>query len=127
MSVVDKRIAQLTYRAVVQDIRPRDWRASPLLFDLHAVLVCRDAEELPAVRVPLCEFRGADDAGGQVREVLEVRRKISLVSTVYAGYIRKASEAYMNEMWGNLRRLRRPASGNISSCWRGNANTYLSF
>lgn len=88
-----KRIAQLTYRAVVQNIRPRDWRASPLLFDLHAVLVCRDAEELPAVRVPLCEFRGADDAGGEVHEVLEVRRKISLTSTVYAGYIREASEA----------------------------------
>jgi len=88
-----KRIAQLTYRAVVQNIRPCDWRASPLLFDLHAVLICRDAEELPAVRVPFCEFRGADDAGGEVHEVLEVRRKISLTSTVYAGYIREASEA----------------------------------
>ena len=69
---------------MVQDLRPHDWRASALLFDFHAVLLCRDAEELPAVRVPLCEFRGADDASDEVREVLEVGRDLI---ALYASHI----------------------------------------
>ena len=58
--------------AVLQDIWPYDGRSDALLGDLHALLNGRDTTELSAVRVPFCEFWGADDADGAVYELLEV-------------------------------------------------------
>ena len=56
----------------MQDIRSHDRRPDALFRDLHALFHGRDAEELPVVRVPFREYRGADHAGGTVFEVLEV-------------------------------------------------------
>ena len=51
---------------------PYDSGADFLFGDFHAVRACGDAEEPAAVRVPCCEFWGADHAGISVYSVLEV-------------------------------------------------------
>lgn len=51
---------------------PNDGRAHRLCRHVHALLHGRYAEELPPLRLPFSEFRGAVDAGGAVFEILEV-------------------------------------------------------
>lgn len=113
-SVVDSETAQLIYHVMVQDIRPYDWRASPLLLDLHAVLVCRDAEELPAVRVPLCEFRGADDPSRAVHEVLEVCRD---PIAFHASYMKRG----FGRLEGHLeKKFAKTSNGSMQDFWERN-------
>ena len=55
-----------------QYIRPHDGRPGPLFGHLYALLPGRAAKELSAVRMPLCQFQRAADAGVAVFAVLEV-------------------------------------------------------